>query len=105
MLANQRASRECYQIQFPLFFVYHELSQELMEYSNCYFWLGVVIDFEQPEYSVNERNGTIEVCAVIVEGNLQRNITVTLTTRDGRAIGKVLMYSQTSALREYKNSL
>jgi hypothetical protein len=50
-------------------------------------FLGVGIDFEQPQYSVNEENGTIEVCAVIMEGGLERNITITLATRNGTATG------------------
>lgn len=50
--------------------------------------VGVVIEFEQPEYSVFENNGSVEVCAVIVEGGLERNITVTIFTRNGRAIGE-----------------
>ena len=51
-------------------------------------FVGVVIEFEQPEYSVVENNGSVEVCAVIVEGGLERNITVTIFTRNGMAIGK-----------------
>ena len=43
------------------------------------------IDFEAPEYSVPEDNGSIEVCAAIVEGTLGRDLTVTLTTSNGTA--------------------
>jgi hypothetical protein len=61
-------------------------------------FLGVRIDFEQPEYSVNEENGTIEVCAVIMEGGLERNITITLATRNGTAIGKKAILYMHNAL-------
>ncbi len=49
---------------------------------------GVVIGFETPEYTVTEGEGSIEVCVVIVEGTLQRQVTVTVSTSDFSALGK-----------------
>lgn len=52
-------------------------------------FLGVVISFEMPEYSVSEGDGPLEVCAQIVEGSLEREVTVTLFTSDMSATGKM----------------
>ena len=48
----------------------------------------VIIDLEDPSYSVNEENGTIEVCAVITSGSLERSVVVTLATAEGTATGE-----------------
>ena len=53
-----------------------------------HFFSGVVINFELPEYSVRESDGTREVCARVAEGTLQRDLLVTLSTQDSAAIGK-----------------
>ena len=47
-----------------------------------------MITFEDPEYSVNEGNGTVEVCLLIIEGVLEREVVVTLSTSDGSAVGE-----------------
>ena len=49
---------------------------------------GVTIDLEDPSYSVNEENGTIEVCAVITSGSLEKSVVVTLATAEGTATGE-----------------
>ena len=49
---------------------------------------GVTIDLEDPSYSVNEENGTIEVCAVITSGSLERSVVVTIETAEGTATGE-----------------
>jgi hypothetical protein len=48
---------------------------------------AVVIDLEFPSYTVNEEDGTVEVCAMLAGGSLGRTVVVTLSTRDGTAIG------------------
>ena len=45
-------------------------------------------DFEEPEYSVIENGTFVEVCVLIVLGNLERNLTLTLSTRDQSAVGR-----------------
>ena len=50
-----------------------------------FFFTGVTIGIELPDYTVNEGNGIIEVCAVIVSGTLERTLTFTLSTQDGTA--------------------
>ena len=40
-----------------------------------------------------ESAGTVEVCAVLLDGELERDVIVTLSTSDGSAIGKcIIMY-------------
>ena len=41
---------------------------------------GVTIGLEIPNYTVNEGDGNIEVCAVLLEGSLQRTLMVNLST-------------------------
>ena len=51
--------------------------------------LDVVTDFEEPEYSVVENGTFVEVCVLITEGTLERNLTLTLSTRDQTAVGRL----------------
>jgi len=44
--------------------------------------------FQQTVYSVAESGGVVEVC-VNLSGNLERNVTITLSTSDGSAVGKL----------------
>ena len=46
-----------------------------------------MIGLEDPEIVVNEDVGTVEVCVRILDGELAREVTVTLTTSDGTAVG------------------
>ena len=55
---------------------------------------GVTIGLEEPTYTVNEGDGTIEVCAVLTSGTLDRTVTVTLSTSDGSATGMILSKAQ-----------
>ena len=52
---------------------------------NIYFHSGVVIGVEFPTYEVDESNGTIEVCAILISGTLERIVTFALSTQDGSA--------------------
>ena len=47
--------------------------------------------FQQTLYSVAESGGVVEVC-VNLSGNLERNVTITLSTSDGSAVGKLSRY-------------
>jgi hypothetical protein len=42
---------------------------------------GVTVGLEFPSYTVNERDGSIEVCAVLLDGTLQRTLMVNLSTQ------------------------
>ena len=42
---------------------------------------GVTVGLEFPSYAVNEGDGSIEVCAVLLDGNLQRTLMVNLSTQ------------------------
>ena len=45
----------------------------------------VTIGFEMEMYSAREDQGSLEVCAVIMEGGLATQVVVSLTTQDGSA--------------------
>ena len=45
------------------------------------------IEFARSVYSVREDEGTLQVCAELRSGTLQRNIEVELTTQDSTALG------------------
>lgn len=51
----------------------------------------VNIEFTASLYSVQEADGSIEVCAELSGGTLQRNILVTFTTQDSTASGTFLL--------------
>ena len=52
---------------------------------------GVTIGLERVTYNVTEGVGTVEVCAVLLNGTLARNAVVTLSTLDDSATGKSLL--------------
>ena len=45
-----------------------------------------VIGLEETSYTTPE-GGTVEVCASLLQGQLERNVEVILSTQDGEAIG------------------
>ena len=47
----------------------------------------VVIGMAQDRYSVNEDDGSVMVCMQLEEGELQRDVNVTLSTNDITAVG------------------
>ena len=47
---------------------------------------GVVIGLEETSYTTPE-SGTVEVCASLLQGQLERNAEVVLSTQDEEAIG------------------
>jgi len=46
------------------------------------------ITLQQSDHTVGEGDGSVTVCAELTTGNLERNITVYLTTVDGTATGE-----------------
>ena len=48
---------------------------------------SVTIGFETELYTTAEGDGSLELCAVLLEGALERDVTVTLETQDGSAQG------------------
>ncbi len=51
--------------------------------------VGVTIGLERTTYSVNEEDGQVEVCAVLLSGSLERTVNVTLTSVNGSASGRL----------------
>ena len=49
------------------------------------FTAGVTIGIELPNYTVREEDGPLEVCAVLVEGSLERSVLFTLSNMDDTA--------------------
>ncbi len=58
--------------------------------------IAVTIGLEDPETVVDEDAGTVEICARIMDGVLDREITVTLTTNDDTAVCKSSIHKNTS---------
>ena len=56
-----------------------------MLYLLYYLISGISIGFELPRYTVNEGDGSIEVCAVLTSGSLERTVIFTLSTGDDSA--------------------
>jgi len=46
------------------------------------------ITLQQSDHTVGEADGSVTVCAELTTGNLERNVTVYLTTADGTATGE-----------------
>ena len=51
--------------------------------------LGITIGFEQTLYPTVE-DSVNEVCAVIVNGTIERDVTVEVSSSDGSAIGMII---------------
>ena len=47
------------------------------------------VSFDEESYSVNERDGFIEQC-VVLDGQIQREVVVYLSTLDGSAKGMIV---------------
>ena len=61
-------------------------------FSACHLYMlslttkDAVIGLEETSYTTPE-SGTVEVCASLLQGQLERNTEVVLSTQDGEAIG------------------
>ena len=53
-----------------------------------YVFTGVTIGLEMPDYTVPEEGGFVEVCAVVLDGSLERTVSITLQTFPGSAAGE-----------------
>lgn len=56
---------------------------------------GIIIGFESGSAIVNEEDGTAEVCVVLVEGILEREVPLTLRTSNNTATGTKLLFDAT----------
>ena len=52
------------------------------------------IGLQQTSYLTTETSGTVEVCAVLMNGSLECNVTVLLSTANGTATGLLIESSQ-----------
>ena len=53
------------------------------------------VSFDEESYSVNERDGFIEQC-VVLDGQIQREVVVYLSTLDGSAKGMIVLIQHAS---------
>ena len=53
----------------------------------------MVIGLERETYQVSEDDGTVEVCAVVMEGSIEGAVTLQLTTADLSAESKQHVYT------------
>lgn len=49
----------------------------------------VMLEFELSNYTVDEENGFVEVCAVLI-GQTERSVNASLQTADGTAVGECM---------------
>ena len=49
--------------------------------------LDVTIGFEKEVYAVHENASTVSVCAVVLEGELERDVKVFVTTQSNNTAG------------------
>ena len=56
---------------------------------NCVFLSDATVSFVQSSYSVKEDNGSLKVC-IEIDGQIDVNITVSVTSKDGSARGTYL---------------
>ena len=71
-------------------YVYHVI-HNYVNHVNCndaFLFTGVTIGFEETEYTVREGvDPTVQICAVLISGTLERGTIVTFSTSDGSAMG------------------
>ena len=69
----------------------HYILQSDVQFTNficaIFFSTGVTIGFENETYQSDEGQGSVEVCARVIDGGLQRDVEVTLVTQNGSAVG------------------
>lgn len=58
----------------------------------CTFCSEIVIGLRETVISVNEGEGEVEVCAVVISGELERSVPFSLTSADGTAIGELYIF-------------
>ena len=62
---------------------------------------GVTVGLIQTSYNTPETGGPLGVCVQMFDGNLVRNVSLTVTTSDGTAIGMIFRHSACIALYMY----
>ena len=66
--------------------------------------LVIEIEFEEPSYTTPE-NGTVEVCAHVTSGQLERDVEVVLSTRPGTSTGQSKISLSSHQIYCYKNKI
>ena len=54
---------------------------------NMFLHPGITVGLMQTSYNTPEIGGPLSVCVEILNGNLEKNVSLTLSTSDGTAIG------------------
>ena len=65
---------------------------------------GAVLEpeFEQPDYTVPENGGPVEVC-VVQNQELERDVVISLQTSDGSAMGTCVYTYNASTITQYRD--
>lgn len=53
-------------------------------------YIAITIGFRRSVYAVNESDGTVNIEIGVLEGSLQREVTISLSTRDSTALGIII---------------
>ena len=56
-------------------------------YTACSSYPGIKVGFEQTSYNTPETGGPLSVCVEMFNRNITRNVSLTITSSDGTAIG------------------
>lgn len=54
---------------------------------------GITVGLQQTTYNTPETGGLLKVCVEMFVGSLERNVTISLTSSDNTAVGKMLQTS------------
>ena len=66
------------------FFAFYEILEACTDTSQ----LGITVRFSSTSYIADETGGNLSVCIMMLNGNLQSNVTVMIASVDGTASGK-----------------
>jgi hypothetical protein len=61
----------------------------------------ITVGLVRTSYSTPEIGGPLSVCVEIFDGNLERNVSLTLTTSDDTAIGRICRHAYNNIMALY----
>ena len=57
-----------------------------------FMYSGITVGLQQTSYNTLETGGRLDVCAQMFVGNLEKNVSLSLTSTDGSAMGMLRLY-------------
>ena len=61
---------------------------------------GITVGLQQTTYNTPETGGPLSICAQMFVGNLERTVSMTLTSTDGSANGMISMHAHANLSTE-----